>query len=361
MVKRKEMNEESYNEDILKGQIPEYTDDNAVDSVEDVDTEEAVENPILGQKLGYMKKREEEKAEFKKNSGVGENIFQRAQIREGWLPVNREVLGERNIFYPADWEFKIKPATVEAIRNWSMVDEENPLTIDEVFNEILKNCLSISSDHGNIPWSEVNSWDRFTFVLLIREYTFANGEQKISYTEDCPNCGAAVEFNLVSTSLMFDMPDQSIIDKHYSDIDRMWVIDPEEYGMQDDVIELYLPTIEKDANIRAWMVAKYQENKNAKIDPVFLRFLPWMTKKISKNPTVAKKEIRDLELEFKMWDVDKFTFMDEILKNIIVTPARTLMTECPKCEEEVTSEIRFPNGVSSLFTVANKFKKFGTK
>ena len=57
----------------------------------------------------------------KKLSRIGEKIGQNAEFREGWIDVDKRLLGKRAIFYPEDWNFRIRPATVEAIRNWSNI------------------------------------------------------------------------------------------------------------------------------------------------------------------------------------------------------------------------------------------------
>lgn len=324
---------------------------------------------MIGKKInrlpGAMSNEERERdKEFIKSqnlSRIGQKIGETARVREGWLPVDRTLLGERDIFYPSDWSFYIRPATVEAIRNWSMIDDQNGNSIDEVFNEVLKTCLQIKdSTDRPIPWHNICSWDRFFFLLLIREYTFQNGESNISYYEDCPECETPVEFNLTSNALMYDMPDEEVI-SYYDQTSRTWAIDPSEYEVEGDPITLYVPTLEKDANIKAWMIRKLQENRNTKIDPVFIRFVSWMTPKISKDDEISKRQMKQLKMAFDSLSIDQFEFMDEVLKNIIVTPKTKLITKCPSCGEEVTSDIRFPNGVSGLFHIQSKRRKFGKK
>ena len=56
---------------------------------------------------------------------IGESIQRSSEIRDGWMDVDKKLLGERAIFYPEDWQFRVRPATVEAIRNWSNIDDEN--------------------------------------------------------------------------------------------------------------------------------------------------------------------------------------------------------------------------------------------
>ncbi len=324
---------------------------------------------MIGKKLnrlpGAMSNEERERdKEFIKSqnlSRIGQKIGETTRVREGWLPVDRSLLGERDIFYPSDWSFYIRPATVEAIRNWSMIDDQNGNSIDEVFNEVLKTCLQIKdSTDRPIPWHNICSWDRFFFLLLIREYTFQDGESNISYYEDCPECETPVEFNLTSNALMYDMPDEEVI-SYYDQTSRTWAIDPSEYEVEGDPITLYVPTLEKDANIKAWMIRKLQENRNTKIDPVFIRFVSWMTPKISKDDEISKRQMKQLKMAFDSLSIDQFEFMDEVLKNIIVTPKTKLIAKCPSCGEEVTSDIRFPNGVSGLFHIQSKRRKFGKK
>ena len=96
---------------------------------------------------------------------------------------------------------------------------------------------------GPIPVTNVRSWDRFFFVLLIREYTFINGEKKVEITEECPECNNSVTFTLSSQTLLYDMPDREVM-KHFSREQQNWLIDPAEYDVAwPEPIVLYLPTI----------------------------------------------------------------------------------------------------------------------
>ena len=86
-----------------------------------------------------------------------------------------------------------------------------------------------------------------------------------------------------------------------------------------------------------------------------------MTPKISKDETIAARQIKELELKYKSWDTEMFSFVDEVIRNITVAPLSKLTMHCPICGEEVTSQIRFPNTVKSLFNVQNRSRKFGKK
>ena len=388
-------------EEVLEGQIPEFSDAPNVDEhakieaeirarveaemkrreqensqanlVEQPEPEPEIQSasyrmPKIGERLTHQfgfhdegqRQADAEMIKTKNLSGIGENIKDKAEIREGWIPVDRALLGERSFYYPERWEFLIKPASVDAIRNWSMINEENPFSVSDVFNEILKYCLKINTPTGPQPWSSINVWDKLTFILLIREYTFKSGEQNIQFTEDCVNCDSPVEFKLDSQSLMFDMPDEDVL-KYYDREKREWYINPEEYDIPYDALTLYNPTVEKDMNIQSWLLERYQENKNYKPDSQFIKFLSWLAPKISKDSTIAKRQIKEYQLQYKSWDMDMFGFMEDVIRNIMITPGQNLSAICPSCGEEVTAQIRFPNGIGDLFNVRNKEKRFGPK
>lgn len=359
MVKRRE----EFDDEVLAGQVPEFVEDTA----EAVTTEPEKTEEGLG-KLSFMPGKrtfdKDEMSEFEEKVGgtkLGENIFDKAEARAGWIPVDRRLLGARDKFYPADWQFYIRPATVEAVRNWSMLDEQNGNSIDDVFNEILKYCLSVKSATGTQPWQAINNWDRLFFILLVREYTFVKGENNIEFFEDCDNCDTSTRFTVESQALMYEMPDDDVL-KYYDEYSRTWTINPYEFGVDyDKDITLYVPTIERDANIKAWLISEYQENEKKKFDPVFIKFLPWLTPKIAKDVNTAKMQIRKAEMTFKSWDTEMFSFMNDVIKNIAVTPQTNISAICPSCGEEVVAKLRFPDGVGALFNVVNRRSKFGSK
>ena len=359
MVKRKD--DVAFQEDVLATQIPEFVEPAPVSEVEHT---EKTPNKISEFILNRNSVDKEAIADLEAKTGgtkLGENIFERAEVRDGWIQIDRQLLGERSKYYPEDWQFLVRPATVEVVRNWSMLDETNGNSIDDVFNEILKYCLSIKSMTGVKPWQSINNWDRFFFVLLIREYTFVQGESKVEFTEDCYSCESPVQFTLNSQALMYEVPDDEVL-RYYDSENRVWIIDPVDFEIPSErAIYLYNPTVEKDANIKAWLIAEHQENEKRKFDPVFIKFLPWLCERVSKDLGSARMQIRKAELAFKSWDSEMFSFMNDVLKNISVTPSTNISAICPACGEEVVTKLRFPDGVGALFNVVNKRKKFGTK
>lgn len=282
------------------------------------------------------------------------------QISQGWNEINRLELGIRSKFYPDDWSFFVRPATVEAIKNWSAIDEERIDVLNTVFNDIIRSCVSIKSATGNIPWHKINSWDRFWFILKVRELSFKQGESKIEFTDVCNECEEEILYKLEPKSLFYEFPDEEIVSKHWNSEERLWYINPQDYGIDKQPVKLYVPTLEKDQAILDWAISKSRtQRKN--IDTVFLKFLPWLLSKVPKDSQILERFISEAQYVYKNWDIEMFDFMEDVINNITINPSENLRQVCPHCGEEVISNVRFPNGVKALFKGETKHTKFGSR
>lgn len=279
------------------------------------------------------------------------------EISSGWIPINRDELGIRSMFYPESWEFFVKPATMKAIKNWTAIDETRPDQVNKVFNEIVKQCFKIDTHSPQgAGWAQMRSWDRFWFILKIREYTFTTGENKIEYTDECTECGAEILYTLTADALHYEFPDDNLIDDYWNG--KEWVINPREYDVDHDPITLYTPTLGKDEAIIDWAINR--QRAGGKLDENFIEFLVWMLDKPSKDSQMLDRQIEKLKKEYNSWDVDMFSFMRDVLKNITINPSENLSTRCPHCGQETVSGVQFPNGITTLFGTG-KAKKFGSR
>lgn len=284
----------------------------------------------------------------------------RAQVSigDGWVPVNREDLGIRSIFYPKEWEFFVKPATVMMIKNWTAIDESRADQVNGILNEIIRTSVKIDTHGvGHGGWQSINSWDRFWFVLKVRELTFVKGESKIEFEDACSECDHDITYTLTTDSLFYEFPDDDLVEKYWNG--QTWDIDPSEYDVDHEPITLYTQTLGKDQAILDWATAKYRAGQ--KIDENFVRFLPWLLSSPAKDVQVLDRQIEKLYKQYKGWSLTMYDFMDDVLRNITINPSEQLRTICPNCGQEATSTVRFPNGIKTLFKIDTKAKKFGSR
>ena len=280
------------------------------------------------------------------------------QISTGWVPVSREDMGIRSMFYPSDWEFFVKPATMKAIKNWTAIDESRPDQVNRVFNEIIKQCVKIDThDAKGAGWAQINSWDRFWFILKVREYTFAMGENKVEFTDECNECGQEIQFVLTADSLHYEFPDENLVQDYWNG--KEWEIDPTEYDVDHEPIKLYTPKLGKDEAIIEWATNRHRAG--GKLDETFIEFLVWLLDKPSRDPQMLERQIEKIQKEYNSWSVEMFTFMRDVIKNVTINPSENLSTRCPQCGQETISGVQFPDGITALFGVNKPRKKFGSR
>lgn len=328
----------------------------------DIGKEQVEETP---EKLSYMEKGQESEGVKDFNDMIDKvrrvDFTQQEDntIGNGWIPIDKYEMGARAQFYPTDWQFRVKPATVLAIRNWASIDEENLAAVNNVMNEIIKTCVSVTSDYGKVSWEKINSWDRFWFIMKVHQYTFTHGENKIEFDDECTECGEIIQYTLRPDTLFYEFPDDQVVENCWDAEKMVWHVNPQDYGLPNKAVTLYTPTLGKDAALIQWL---YQQNQaGKKIDETFIRFLPYMLERAPKDVQMLDKQIKELKRTFDGWDTDMFLFMDEVIRNITINPSEKLRTKCEHCGEEVHSTVRFPNGIKRLFVVQGKHNKFGSR
>ena len=282
-----------------------------------------------------------------------------APIANGWIPIDKKEMGSRAQFYPADWQFSIRPASVNAIKNWTAINEENLAEVNKVFNEIIKSCVKIDSpsSYEPISWEKINSWDRFWFVLKVREYTFTQGESKVEFTDNCSLCSETMVYTLTSKSLFYEFPDEDLIEKYWTG--KEWCINPRDYDVDHDEITLYTPTLGKEEAIIEW--ARARQMNHQQIDELFIKYLIWLLKTPASDPIQLDRQIAKIYTNWKAWDLNMHEFVSDVLNNITINPSEKLRCKCPSCGREAVSTLRFPDGIKVLFKVKTTAKKFGSK
>jgi hypothetical protein len=279
-------------------------------------------------------------------------------ISSGWIPVDREQMGIRSQFYPESWEFFVKPATMQAIKSWTAIDENKPDQVNKVFDEVIKQCVKIDTHSAQgAGWAQVNSWDRFWFILKVREYTFTTGEHKVEFEDGCQECGQDLTFTLSADALHYEFPDENLVEDYWNG--KEWVIDPTEYDVEHEPIRLFTPKLGKDEMIIEWATAKAHQGQ--KLDENFIEFLVWLIEKPSKDLAMFDKQVQKIQREYRSWSVEMFEFMRDVIKNITINPSENLSMRCPHCGQETISGVQFPNGIQALFGSGKPRKKFGSR
>jgi hypothetical protein len=280
-------------------------------------------------------------------------------LPDGWKPLDLEMLPSKGFGYPNGTRIFIKAATVDEIKHFSSVDENDPISKDDRLNLVLERCLKIKFQGGDLSYLDLHQDDRFNAILRIKEMTFISPENKLmlgvnkkcqKQTEDSCVIPSSIE---LQSPYLRNFEIQEWIKEYYNKERGSFVFVPEN---GDPLVELFIPSVGVTTEIRKIIAWKTQKGK--KYDEIFVNISPF----IIPNWRGLTEEVYDqYEALSKKWTIAQFAIIDNVRKEIKFH-VKDLFVVCSKCSAEVTAPVSFPNGLRSLFVITNLnsklFKKY---
>lgn len=260
-----------------------------------------------------------------------------------YIEVNKDIMLYKGKFYPESWTFKCRAALGAEVAAFSTIDNEDPLSVNDGINELLKTCLRISDKNGNnISWQNIYEFDRLFFLLFIRDLTMANPEQKIVYNERCPHCG---EINEVSLSFdnMVEIPVSELAQRYWDPDTNAFMVATRSFG-----VLKFQPSTIKRANIfKDYMVDAARKNQQNP-SPAFMKmFWMFMNSDVEKQENAVKAAYMNFIQTSN--DVKKFSLYARLEKELQLGLTQEIKYRCEHCERECRGQIQFPDGIQSLF------------
>jgi hypothetical protein len=137
----------------------------------------------------------------------------------GYLEIYSENFPTKGIFYAKDARFLIRAASVNEIKQFSTMNEEDPYSVDEALNQILKSCLTFREGSSMRSFKDLKEEDRIYVILAIRELTFVKGENKLSITSICKDCGHENHIDITKDSFEANEPSEKLM-RYYNEETR---------------------------------------------------------------------------------------------------------------------------------------------
>jgi len=266
-----------------------------------------------------------------------------------WKNVPLENLPSRGMFYPDGTEITIRSASVSEIRQWSTMDENDRLDVDDTLNFIIEKCCRVKIRGGRawLTWRDISELDRLALIFLIQEITFPDDQNAIFVKFTCP--GPCVdqekwtdELRVKSPMLSFiEFPDEVM--RYYSPQYKCFEIESQKLN---ETFYIYMPTIGAVEKLRARITQARADGR--KIDKAFIPIAPYL---IQDWQSFTQQKYQDLATENFSWHINKFTFVTKFVK--LLEDARMSMvgTSCPKCGKPVSTPLFSKSG----FTVKDLF------
>lgn len=278
------------------------------------------------------------------NKDIDDSDLDRIKSSMDYVNIPLDTLPSGGRFYPEGTRILIRAARVGEIREFSIINEEDPKDIRDKMTYIVSQCTKVY--YGNTPghYKDILEDDRIVLVFKIRELTFTDARQsiKIPVPEgscQTPGCHPQETVEFDSSKLEFLQLSEKL-EKYYDPVERCYNIQTKSFG----TIKLYPPTIGVTSIIADWIREQQREDK--KIDAALADILPYTIKDWR---TFSSKQVFSKITEMAGWPTEKFALVLRLKDEITVGIEFEIKERCAQCGGELTIPVSFPEGFRSLF------------
>jgi len=270
----------------------------------------------------------------------------------GWKNLPIENLPSRGMFYPDGIVISIKAASVREIRHFSTIDEGDYIDGDDKLNHILESCCMVRiPGKMDANWKDIQDMDRFYIIYCIREFTFKNGENKLTMSASCNHCGNTDQVELTKNNIAFFHIDERLM-KYYDPQNKCFMIrmKDNEDGTPNKPFPVYMPTLGIGTFIRQYVSTKI--NNQQYYDKTFIRMAPFMFKDWR---TLNEVNYNDANTDTLTYGHKKLSVVSGIIDIMLKSINTDITHRCTSCGSEVTVPINFQGGFKSLFMYTEIF------
>jgi len=274
--------------------------------------------------LGKVKTPEEEIAEQKdEDRGKGLEI--------GYKNMPMESLPSKGMYYPKDFKLSFRAASLEEIKHYSSMDENDFIDVNEKIASVLSTCIRVRHNDHQGSYEDLKEFDKIYMLFAIRDLSMLkhHRQNKISQEIDCPQCGIKIKREITNDVFGYYELDEKIM-KYYDEGERGFVFRDDALG---EPLRIYIPSIGTLKYITDYMREKEQEKRQGKggfYDKQFLTFLQFLVKDWRE---LSEAYISQMYRDYKdpnKWSYDKHDLMVEISNRINLTIKPTIEMKCER-------------------------------
>lgn len=264
-----------------------------------------------------------------------------------WIEVNRDIMLYKSMFYPTSWKFKARAALGAEIAAFSTIDSEDPMSVNDGINDILKSCLRIEDSTGGVlSFRNLCEFDRLWFLLFIRDLTMASTEQRITYEVRCPHCQEPNTVHLSFDNLV-TTPLSELAQKYYNIEECAFIVPTKSFG----ILKFEPSTIYRGEAFKDWMLENRRQNRK---DPstAFAKLYPLLLDRQSERMPKAVNAALTRFFEISN-DSKKLSLYLKLADALSVGLSQDITYCCESCEKEAQAPIQFPDGIGNLLLMSD--------
>lgn len=272
----------------------------------------------------------------------------------GFVEMKINELPSKGDYSPKDIRIELRPASLEEIKHYSAMREEEQDTQDiaERLYKILERCYKVTLTEKVLSIKCLQERDKLFLLFYLRDLSMArhHRQNKLFQEVTCPHCGAKNKKEITNDIFAYyNIPDG--IRKYYSDEERCFIVTIPEV----EVVRLYIPTIGTQLFMQKFIYeqeVKKRSTDGGFYDPQFLKFLQFLVPNYTVlNEAYVEREYR----QFKAWHFDKHEavriFSEKV--NFGIKPSITFNCSGEECGKEIVSVLRFREGIRNLFNLSS--------
>lgn len=293
------------------------------------------------------KKRTDNKIEFP----TVENTDPR-HAKIGWYGIARNELPYEGRLYPKNWEFEIRAITGNELAYYSTIDSNDPISVLDGMNMVIKNCLRIKGPEGLVDPMNVYEIDRMFFLLKIRDLSLPERENALVIREKCPfKCSDSEnQVEITANSLVYE-PLSEFAEK-YVDTERGgFTVKTKSLGD----IHFTPSTLEQAEAFKTWFMNQNPESRDN-------RFATRYNLYLNRDKVYRKPEQMIVEAFNNFYAIsverNKISVYMKIEREIQPKLSQEMKYICPNCGREVHTAFRFPGELSDIFLTNNIDSEF---
>lgn len=273
-----------------------------------------------------------------RNAEEGE-IEREVQNVLGEVEINFEKLPSKGKFYPGDMRIYIRAAKTSEVKDFSMMDETNPLEINEKLNNILSACVNVKRIGKRGSYKDITEDDKMFIILSIRDITFIQGENVISLKHTCDSCGTDNDVRLQTVDLQYQTENETLA-KYYDPSIRMYRVKSKKHGE----ILICSPKIGVMQEITDY--ARSKEQKKEKWDKAAVQILPYMNLEWR---SMDDKKIYDVLVDMEGWNTSKYSQVYRLTEMARSGIKQNIEHPCSQCGKKLEIPVEIEGGMKGLF------------
>jgi len=275
---------------------------------------------------------------------IRENSF---TVPVGYKHIDNLALPSKGMFYQDDFHVSCRGLNIDEVKHYSMIDENSNLDIENHLNQVLDKACKISVGDRNLSYKDLKLADKLYIIFVIRDMTMNkhNRQVNLRLPSVCSN-GHISNLTIDSEMFSFYKINEKFFESYYDSNLKCFNIP--KYDLR-----IYIPSIGVAEAL--FQYVKHKEELKQKGDlsgatynKEYFKFLLLLIPDF-RNLTIAKIDAMMKKYNEQPFSIEKFEALESITRRISISIEPSVTHKCDTCEEEVTTQIRFPKGYRSIF------------